>query len=68
MIGHILGFPCAWSRQQKRRSRRHLSHDAGCPGAPAFSFYSEKEFDLSRIKKLDGELLELGGMPTLENR
>src|SRR5258706_3392075 len=23
-------------------------------------FYSEKEFDLSRIKKLDGELLELG--------
>src|SRR5512147_3058555 len=30
------------------QARRHLG------------FYSEKEFDLSRIKNLDGELLELG--------
>ena len=31
-----------------KQARRHIG------------FYSEKEFDLSRIKKLDGELMELG--------
>jgi hypothetical protein len=35
----------------------------GAQARQLLGFYSEKEFDLSRIKKLDGELLELGGMP-----
>jgi putative hemolysin len=32
----------------------------GAQARPHKGFYSEKEFDLSRIKNLDGELLELG--------
>lgn len=32
----------------------------GSEARPNIGFYSEKEFDLSRIKTLDGELLELG--------
>ncbi len=43
--GHVVG---TYRLLRGAQARRHIG------------FYSEKEFDLSRIKELDGELMELG--------
>ena len=45
---------------QRRRWSEPTGLLRGAEARRNIGFYSEKEFDLSRIKALDGELLELG--------